>query len=108
MQYYEIDSNSVFNKRVSIDEENALICYDKLVVGEIEKMTCGVKYRISLPTIKDARFNDVSITAKDIFTDSVKVDSRGGIFIHSGNRYIKIGYEGAYLEILLPYICKAS
>ena len=108
MVYHEIDSNNIFSKEIKIDEENELICYGNLVIGEVEKMHCGVQYILQLPIIKDKRFNDLTIDTKDIFTTDVRFDSLGGIYLHRGTDYIKIGYDGSSIKILLPYMCKSE
>ena len=108
MTYHEIDFTKVFSKEIKIDEKNELICYGDLVIGEVEKMRCGVQYILQLPIIKDERFKDLKIDTKDIFTTDVRFDSLGGIYLHRGTDYIKIGYDGSSIQILLPYMCKSK
>lgn len=106
MVYYEIDFTKVFKKEIEIDAENELICYKGLVIGEVEKMRCYVKYTLHMPTLKDKQFDDMAHDKKDIFTDYVRFDVRGGIYLCRGTDFLKIGYDGSSIEIRLPYMCK--
>lgn len=106
MQYQEIIPNRIFNSNVVIDVEEDLIIYRHLVIGKVERMNGYIKYVLNLPLLKDSDFNDISISSKDIFSNMVKVDSMGRIFLLKGQHYIKIGYEGTSIEIILPYICE--
>lgn len=106
MQYQEIIPSYIFNSNVVIDTEHDLIVYRKLVVGKVERTNGCIKYVLNLPILKDANFNDISMSSKDIFSDLIKIDSRGRIFFLKGQHYIKIGYDGANIEILLPYVCE--
>lgn len=106
MEYHEIDFTYIFKEEIQIDEETELICYKGLVIGEVEKMRCYVKYTLHLPTLKDKQFADMIHDKKDIFTDYVRFDSRGGIYLRRDTDFLKIGYDGSSIEILLPYMYK--
>ncbi len=111
MEYSEIRSDKVFSNKVVVDDDTGIILYKLyrgmlISIGTVERKNSKVIYYIELFELKNNDFIDVEYSVSTLFSEDVKIDKLGRIYLRSNQAYFKIGKIGSTIIIELPYTCK--